>query len=170
MYQVGVPAHQCVRCTKCAYFLFKYAAYTLVCGRDTIGLVMTIRKTDYTVFRSSAGFGLKATKDYKKGDTVIEYVGEKITDAEADERANRYLFEINNQWTIDGSPRYNLARYINHSCQPNCEAVLDEEEERVYIDAKRAIKAGEELTYDYGKNHFEEYIKPGGCKCTKCSS
>ncbi|MEZ4200259.1 MAG: SET domain-containing protein [Candidatus Paceibacterota bacterium] len=120
------------------------------------------------VFRSSAGLGLKALRDFKKGETVLEYVGERITDEEADERANRYLFEINDKWTIDGSPRYNTARYINHSCRPNCEAVLDEEDERIYIDAKRAIKAGEELTYDYGKNHFNEYIKPHGCRCAKC--
>ncbi|MEL6803059.1 MAG: SET domain-containing protein [Bacteroidota bacterium] len=123
---------------------------------------------DFQVFRSSAGFGLKALRDFKKGETIIEYLGEKISDAEADKRANRYLFEINDQWTIDGSPRSNLARYINHSCRPNAEAVLDEEDERIYIDAKKRIKAGEEITYDYGKNHFEEYIKPKGCKCAPC--
>ena len=124
--------------------------------------------TDFKVFRSSAGLGLKTLKDIKKGEEVIEYIGEKISDTEANNRPNKYLFEINDEWTIDGSPRYNTARYINHSCRPNCEAVHEEDTDRIYIEAKRAIKAGEELTYDYGKSHYDEYIKPYGCKCDKC--
>ena len=111
-----------------------------------------------------------ANRNFKKAETVIEYTGEKITDSEADRRANRYLFELNDKWTIDGSGRKNTARYINHSCQPNCEAELDENEKHIYIKAKRAINVGEELTYHYGKTHFDEYIKPKGCRCNKCSA
>lgn len=129
----------------------------------------TAKNKDFKVFRSSAGFGLRALRDFKKGDTVIEYVGERLTSEEADERPNRYLFEVTDSVTIDGSPRYNLARYINHSCRPNCEAVHYEDGDRVFIEAKRNIKANEEITYDYGKDHFNEYIKPYGCKCAKCS-
>ena len=126
------------------------------------------QKTDFAVFRSNAGMGLKTLKDFKKGDTVIEYTGKRILSTEADEHPNRYLFEVDKKWTIDGSGRNNLARYINHSCKPNCEAVHYEDEEKIFIEAKRAIKAGEELTYDYGKDHFNEYIKPKGCRCEKC--
>ncbi len=122
-------------------------------------------KKDFKVFKSSAGFGLKTLKDWKKGDLVIEYTGKRITNEEADERPNRYLFDLDEKWTIDGSPRSNLARYINHSCRPNCEPVHYTDVNEIGIEAIRNIKAGEELTYDYGKDHFNEYIKPYGCKC-----
>ncbi len=68
--------------------------------------------------------------------------------------------------TIDGSPRSNAARYINHSCRPNAKAYRTGA--RVWIWSIRAIKAGEEITYDYGKSYFDEQIKPVGCKCAKC--
>jgi SET domain-containing protein len=68
--------------------------------------------------------------------------------------------------TIDGAPRFNKARYINHSCRPNAE--IDIYKHRVYVMAKRNIKAGEELAYDYDSDYFDEYIKPKGCKCLKC--
>lgn len=124
--------------------------------------------SDFKVFKSSAGFGLRALSDYKKGDLVIEYTGRKLKSEEADKKPNRYLFELNEKYTIDGSPRSNLARYINHSCRPNCEPVYYSDTQEIGIEAKRNIKAGEELTYDYGKAHFDEYIKPYGCKCEKC--
>ena len=127
-------------------------------------------KQDFRVFRSSAGMGLKTNRTFKKGDTVIEYTGKRVTSEEADKRPNRYLFEVDEKWTIDGSPRENLARYINHSCDPNCEAVHYTEDDEIIIEAIRSIKAGEELTYDYGQDHFEEYIEPYGCKCQKCQN
>jgi SET domain-containing protein len=68
---------------------------------------------------------------------------------------------------IDGNIKENTARYINHSCRPNCEA--EGPKGRIYILSTRNIKAGEELTYDYGKEYFETYIKPFGCKCVKCN-
>lgn len=128
------------------------------------------QKTDLKVFRSSAGLGLKAMRDFKKGDDIIEYTGKKIKNEVADENPNRYLFELDDTWTIDGSGRKNLARYINHSCAPNAEAVHYTDDNEVWIEAKRDIKAGEEITYDYGKQHFDEYIKPIGCRCSKCQS
>lgn len=135
----------------------------------TLSCVMKATRKDFDVKRTRAGLGLFATRDYKKDDLVIEYTGERITDEEADDRANRYLFEINKKWTIDGSGRENLARYINHACRPNCEAEIDEAKKRIFIYAKKRITAGDELTYDYGKAHFNEYIKPYGCVCSKCS-
>lgn len=122
-------------------------------------------KQDFKVFKSNAGFGLKTLKDRKKGDLVIEYKGKKIPNEKADEKPNRYLFDLDEQWTIDGSTRSNLARYINHSCRPNCEAVHYTDVNEIGIEARRNIKAGEELTYDYGRAHFDEYIKPYGCQC-----
>lgn len=136
---------------------------------------MPIAKKNLAVFKSSAGFGLKTLVDIKKDDEVVEYKGKRISDEQADEKPNRYLFEIDDKWTIDGSDRSNIARYINHSCRPNCEAIhyevedgKDSRTDEIMIVAKRNITAGEELTYDYGKSHFNEYIKPHGCKCSKC--
>ena len=112
------------------------------------------------------GFGLFARKSFKKGEFVAEYTGRKITAKEADELTTKYLFEIDEKWTIDGSPRTNIARYMNHSCKPNCETdVIDG---KIIICAIRKIEIGEELTFDYGEEYFDEFIKPEGCRCNKC--
>ncbi len=123
----------------------------------------------YRVGKSSAGLGLFATAEFKKGDLVIEYTGEKITEAEANRRGGKYLFELNDEWTIDGKGRENTARYLNHSCKPNCYPELDEDEERIFIYAKRTIQPGEELTYNYGKMYFNDLITKDGCRCDSCS-
>jgi uncharacterized protein len=124
---------------------------------------------DFVVKRSSAGLGLFAAKAFKKGDLVIEYKGEVISDAEAQRRGGRYLFELNDEWTIDGKERGNTARYINHSCKPNCYPELNDEETRVFIFAKRAIEPGEELTYNYGKYYFDVMFGKDGCCCESCT-
>ena len=120
------------------------------------------------VKRSRAGLGLFAKVDLKKGTRIIEYIGEHITPAEADHRGGKYLFTLNKKIVIDGKSRDNLARYINHSCRPNCYAEVNAAETRVFIFAKRAIKADEELSYHYGKEYFDDLIKPIGCRCLKC--
>ena len=122
----------------------------------------------YAVKKSSAGLGLFATSEYKKGELVIEYTGERITEAEANRRGGKYLFELNDNWTIDGKGRENTARYLNHSCKPNCYPELNEEETRIFIFAKRAIKVGEELTYNYGKMYFDDLIGKNSCLCSSC--
>jgi SET domain-containing protein len=127
-------------------------------------------KKELVVKRSKSGLGLFTTKDISKGELVIEYTGEKITEAEANLRGGKYLFELNDNWTIDGKGRENIARYLNHSCKPNCNPELDDEEEHIYIYAKRNIKAGEELTYNYGKMYFNDLIKKEGCRCDSCLS
>ena len=114
------------------------------------------------------GFGLFTTVPIKKGTFIIQYVGKMLTSDEANEKGGQYLFEINSRWTIDGTERTNTARYINHSCRPNCESDTDERKKKVYISAIKNIKAGEELCYDYGKSFWKEYIKPKGCRCAKC--
>lgn len=121
---------------------------------------------DLAVKRGINGLGLFAKKEIKKGDCVIEYVGEIISGAEANRRGGRYLFETSKNRHIDGTTRTNTARYINHSCRPNCEA--ETIGGRVFIFAKRKILPGEELFYDYGKDYWQSYIKPKGCLCQKC--
>ncbi len=123
---------------------------------------------DFQIMRSSkgSGFGLKSKKAYKKGDEIIEYVGTKHRNKEVEENTTKYLFELENGYTIDGSPRWNIARYINHSCSPNAETEI--QGSRIFINAIKAIAPGEEITYDYGKEYFNEFIKPMGCKCKKC--
>ena len=117
--------------------------------------------------RPGLGHGLFATAPLKSGDFVLEYTGRKIPTPRADTLPTRYLFEIDRRWTIDGSSRSNIARYINHSCSPNCEG--DIRGGRILIYAARDIKKGEEFTIDYGEEYFDEFIKPVGCKCNKCS-
>jgi uncharacterized protein len=120
----------------------------------------------YRLARSRTGLGLFATKPIRKGDFIIKYWGRRIPNALADELDNRYLFELNKRWTIDGSTRRNTARYINHSCRPNAETDIKKGE--ILITAIRDIEPGDEITYDYGKDHFNGFIKPKGCQCVKC--
>jgi hypothetical protein len=127
---------------------------------------LPIPKTYVRVRRSRAGLGLFSVRAIKKG-MYLEYTGKIISNKKADAmKGARYLFELNSKWTIDGSTRQNLARYVNHSCTPNCESVQNGK--RVFIKAKKNIPAGEQLTYDYGKEYFDEFIKPFGCVCKKC--
>ncbi len=115
--------------------------------------------------RSTAGIGLFAGEEIQKGVCVIEYTGRILAGKEADEGGGKYLFEVSPRKTIDGNVRTNPARYINHSCRPNCEAVIHGG--RVFIFSRKRIAPGTELTYDYGKEYFDEYIGPKGCRCKK---
>jgi SET domain-containing protein len=117
------------------------------------------------VGRSSAGLGLYATEGIPKGACIIEYVGKRITREEEETSKSKYLFEIRKGFTLDGKPKWNKAGYINHSCRPNAETEIYKD--RIYVMARRAIKPGEEITYDYGKEYFDEHIKPFGCRCPK---
>jgi hypothetical protein len=101
-----------------------------------------------------------------KDKKIIEYIGLILTREEADKKGGKYLMTLDEDYLIDGSPRSNAARYINHSCDPNAKAFRTGV--RVWIWSIRAIKAGEEITYDYGKKYFNEQIKPKGCKCSGC--
>jgi len=121
----------------------------------------------YKVKRSKAGLGLFALESIPKGACIIEYIGRELKPGEENTITSQYLFEVSKTKTIDGKGRDNIARYINHSCRPNCE--IEIHKGRVFVMAKRAIKAGEELNYDYDTEFFDEYIKPKGCRCQKCS-
>jgi hypothetical protein len=121
---------------------------------------------ELAVKRSSAGLGLFAASPIPKGACVIEYIGRQISREEMYTSNSRYLFEINSRKTIDGAPRWNKARYINHSCRPNCE--IEIAKGRVWIFARRNLKVGEELGYDYGEAYVNEYLA-GKCLCAKCA-
>jgi uncharacterized protein len=127
------------------------------------------KKTRVGRSKPGSGLGLFAMEEVKKGDFVIEYKGKKITTKEADTLGTKYLFEISKKWTVDGSNKKygNEARYINHSCKPNCEAEIDKYD-HILIYAIKNIKKGDELNYDYGEEYFDEFIKPSGCRCDGC--
>jgi SET domain-containing protein len=122
----------------------------------------------YVVRRTNTGLGLFAVQPIPKGTRIIEYTGPLIPNEEVDKRKGRYFFGVNTKWTIDGSPRSNVARYINHSCKPNAEALISGR--RVWIWSRRNIKPGEEIAYDYGREYFDDIIRPMGCRCEKCGS
>lgn len=121
----------------------------------------------FALKRTSIGLGLFTSRRIKKGELVIQYTGALLSNEEADTRNSRYLFQVNRRWTVDGSGRENLSRYINHSCRPNCVAYTSRL--KILIYARRNIAAGEELSYDYGKEYFDEFIKPRGCACLYCA-
>jgi len=106
--------------------------------------------------------GVFAAKDIPKDTKIIEYVGEKISKKETEMRTmgigknQYYFFEVDKRWDIDGDVDYNTAKYINHSCDPNC--YIEIESAHIWVVADRDIKKGEELSYDYGwsLDGFEE--------------
>lgn len=118
-----------------------------------------------------------AGEDIKKGKRVIEYVGERISKSVAekrieaiDEKAERtgkvatyYIFELNKKHDIDGDVSYNRAKYINHSCDPNCES--DVIRGKIWVLAIKDIKKGEELTYDYAFEFDKDNLKDTPCHC-----
>lgn len=118
------------------------------------------------VGRSRTGLGLFAHVPIRKGQFIIRYRGKKIPTEMTEGLDTRYLFEINNRWTIDGASRSNTARYINHACRPNAEVYFVKH--TIKIRAIKSIKAGDEITYHYGRNYVDAYIKPVGCKCHHC--
>ncbi|MCA6103381.1 MULTISPECIES: SET domain-containing protein [Bradyrhizobium] len=124
----------------------------------------------YRVGRSRTGLGLFATKPIKKGTKIIRYFGPLLDSKKKDEDAieNKYLFELTNRWTIDGSIRENVARYINHACRPNAESDVKPRKRKVFIRAIKDIEPGDEINYDYGTDYFKAYLKPIGCKCDAC--
>ncbi|MCE9639993.1 MAG: SET domain-containing protein-lysine N-methyltransferase [Betaproteobacteria bacterium] len=119
------------------------------------------------------GRGVFAARDIAKGERIIEYKGTLITEAAADERYgddesnHTFLFLLDNDMVIDANRGGNSARWINHSCRPNCEPM--EEGNRLYIDAIRNIKAGEELSYEYNlviEDRYTPAIKRlYACRC-----
>ena len=123
----------------------------------------------FRVGRAQTGLGLFAIAPIAKGTAIVEYTGMRIPTGEAQEldrrRANKYLFEIDRRWTIDGRARDNVARYVNHACDPNAEA--EYRRGRMLFVAAKRIRPGEEITIDYGEEHMQLYFRDG-CKCPAC--
>ena len=120
-------------------------------------------KSEYCEARSSEihGTGVYAVKEIPTGKRIIEYLGERIDKEESERRATAqmelaektgdaavYIFTLNKKWDLDGNVPWNTARLLNHSCDPNCEAWI--EEEQIFLYSLRDIEEGEELTFDYG--------------------
>ncbi len=120
------------------------------------------------VRKSTSGFGLFADQAIPKNRFVIEYWGKIISDDRSNEIGGKYIFGLEKNKNIAGAARKNIARYVNHSCRPNCEAVMTGD--RVFINSIKKIQPGDELTYNYGKSYFDAHIKPSGCRCVKCAS
>ena len=123
----------------------------------------------YRIARSSTGLGLFATRPIKRAAYIATYRGRRISTEDADRRearGARYMFALNGRWTIDGSSRWNVARYINHSCQPNAKPVG--RNGGIVIVALRRIEPGEEITFDYGREYVDYFFESGGCRCPLC--
>ena len=135
-----------------------------------------MHKLWYKKRSSLHGSGLFAASNIKKNEQVIQYIGDKVTKKEGDRRADIqlkkaeknkktgmvYVFELNKKYDIDGGVLRNHARFINHSCDPNCEVEITNNE--IWISATKNIKKDTELTYNYGysfDSDFEDHI----CKC-----
>ena len=126
----------------------------------------TNAKFKLKVGKSRTGLGLLAMEPIPKGVRIIEYVGKVMVDEPEENKSSRYIFNISKHLDVDGVPRFNTARYINHSCAPNAES--DVHKGHVWIKSLRKIALGEEIFYDYGKEYFNEHIKPKGCRCATC--
>jgi uncharacterized protein len=124
----------------------------------------------FRVGRSKTGLGLFAVTEIAKSAAIAVYGGERIPNdvaAAREKRGARYIFEIDEKWSIDGSPRSNLARYANHSCRPNAEADLVRG--KILLRAIKLIRSDEEITYDYGQEYFDLFFRPTRCLCTHCA-
>jgi SET domain-containing protein len=125
-------------------------------------------RRELKVKRTNIGLGLFTLEHIPAKQQIIEVVGPIISSEECERIRGKYLFGLDKNRAIDGRARSNLARYINHSCRPNAEAYVFGD--KIQIWSRKNIKAGEEITFNYGKEYFDQYIKPIGCKCEKCAS
>jgi uncharacterized protein len=115
------------------------------------------------------GQGVFAASFLRRGARVLEYVGERITKAESARRCeeqNWYIFSLDGEFDLDGDFEWNPARYVNHSCAPNCDAEC--EEGRVWIIARRDIQPGEEITFNYGYDYEDYTDHPCRCGARQC--
>lgn len=126
---------------------------------------MNNENNKFAVKRTASGLGLVALRPIPADKKIVEYIGPIISLEEANKRRGKYLFELDDERVIDGHSRINIARYINHSCEPNAKGYTTGK--RIWIWSLRNIKAGEEITIDYGEQYIETHIKR--CKCESCA-
>ncbi|HXT10598.1 MAG TPA: SET domain-containing protein-lysine N-methyltransferase [Candidatus Angelobacter sp.] len=130
-----------------------------------------VSETDLVTFKSSSihGTGGFARIDIASETPIIEYVGEKISKQESlarCEQHNEYIFALDDEHDLDGNVSWNPARFLNHSCEPNCEARW--EDGRIWIIAIRDVRAGEELTFNYNYDLDEYHEYPCRCGAPGC--
>jgi len=114
------------------------------------------------------GVGLFARRDISEGQSIVEYSGERISKAESIRRCsegNAFIFYLDEQFDLDGNIESNPARFLNHSCSPNCAV---EKEGRLVVVAQRTIAAGEELTFNYGYDLTDYREHPCNCGADAC--
>ena len=132
-------------------------------GKDTVKIHVCVGPSPI------AGKGLFAAQDIKKGAKIIQYIGKKITQEESDRclaAGNVYIFGLNERYSLDGDTPKNTARYINHSCDPNCQT--EQFGNTIWIIALRDIQEGEELTYNYGYEVDDTPAEPCHCGANNC--
>ncbi len=116
------------------------------------------------------GAGVFANEAFATGARVLEYTGERITKAESLRRCeaqNDFIFALDEEWDLDGNVSWNTARFVNHSCAPNCDA--ERIEGRIWIVARRDIAAGDELTFNYGYDLVDYRDHPCLCGAEECA-
>jgi hypothetical protein len=134
-------------------------------------LIEFMSSRSFRVGRSATGLGLFATKLIERAAYIVTYRGRRISTKEADQREGRntrYLFALNSRWVIDGSPRWNLARYINHSCRPNAEPVV--RKGRIVLVALRSIVPGEQMPRMMSAAGAVQQIVTGGPALDGCAA
>jgi len=139
--------------------------------RNFEGAPVIVAEMDLVIFKASPihGTGGFARVEITTGSRIIEYVGEKITKQESlarCEKNNEYIFALSEAQDLDGNVDWNPARFLNHNCAPNCEAVL--EDGRIWIVAIRDARAGDELTFNYGYDLDEYREHPCCCGTPGC--
>ncbi len=132
---------------------------------------LVVAETELIIFKRSLihGTGGFAKVDLQRGKCVIEYVGEKIDKSESLRRCeqnNEYIFALNEHFDMDGNVAWNPARFINHSCAPNCEAELAGD--RIWIVAVQNIEEGQEITFNYGFDLEDYNGYPCRCGAPNC--
>jgi SET domain-containing protein len=147
--------------------LIKFRNWIKEINREEAVIIPPMNKENdkFAVKRTATGLGLFALKPIPAGKKIVEYTGPIITIEEANKSRSKYLFELDDERAVDGSSRSNTARYINHSCESNAKGFTNGK--RIWIWSLRYIKAGEEITIDYGEQYMDTHIKR--CKCETCA-
>lgn len=133
--------------------------------------VMDNPETELLSFRHSLihGFGGFAKRDIASGVRIIEYIGKKINKQQSlrrCEESNEFIFTLDDDTDLDGNVSWNPARLLNHSCAPNCDAEFDDGQ--IWIVSRRVIRAGEEITFNYGYDLVDYRQYPCNCRAPNC--
>lgn len=148
--------------------LLRVKGQTKTTGARKTAMGVGMAGAETLVKRSRTGLGLFAKEEIPKGARIVQYTGPVISNEEVRRHRGKYLFRLSERATVDGGGRANRARYVNHACRPNAFAVISRG--RIWFVAHRKIRATEEITIHYGREYFDDYIRPRGCRCGTCSA